>query len=207
MNQILEVRRILLFAMVCFCASQMATAQDLARKLDLLNAYPELIVVNGKISTMDASNREVQAMAVKSSRILALGTNDEIRFLAGPNTQVIDAKGRRVLPGLIDGHTHPHIWAAEHWLGAEGDFTSKQYNDPQLKIVYARGNDGAEILRSLERVVRQRVQELGPGKWIWVTVFAGDTLFSSREIGWTLFPDRGGANAPITTKFLDTLAP
>src|SRR3989304_1209991 len=144
----------------CFCAlvlalfaekGQAQSAADWTRKLERLNAYPELIVVNGKISTMDASNREVQAMAVKSSRILALGTNDEIRFLAGPKTEVLDAKGRRVLPGLIDGHTHPHIWAAEHWLGTEGDFTSKQYNDPQLKIGYALGNDQAEGLRSLER--------------------------------------------------------
>ena len=206
MNQILEVRRILLFAMVCFCASQMATAQDLARKLDLLNAYPELIVVNGKISTIDASNREVQAMAVKSSRILALGTNDEIRFLAGPKTEVLDAKGRRVLPGLIDGHTHPHIWAAEHWLGAEGDFTSKQYNDPQLKIGYALGNDQAEVLRSLERVARERAQQVGPGKWIWLTAFGGKSLPESRKIASPLF-EFAGASGPISTSYLDTLAP
>ena len=109
------------------------------RKLDRLNAYPELIVVNGKISTMDAGLTEVEAMAVKNNRILELGTNDEIRFLAGPNTKVLDAKGRRVLPGLIDGHTHPHLWAVEHWLGSEGDFAAKKYNDPQLQIFYAKG--------------------------------------------------------------------
>ena len=183
------------------------SANDWARKLELLKAYPDLIVVNGKISTMDAQLREAQAMAVRDGRVITLGTNDEIRFLAGPNTEVLDAKSRRVLPGLIDGHTHPPLWAAEHWLGAEGEFTSKKYNDPQLRIVYAKGNDGAEVLRSLERVVRQRAQQLGPGKWIWVSLFAKNSIPDSREIVFPLFQQPGGPSAPITRKYLDTLAP
>ena len=125
---------------------------------------------------MDERLTEVEAMAVRNSRILALGTNDEIRFLAGPNTELLDAKGRRVLPGLIDGHTHPHMWAIAHRLGAEGELTANRYNDPQLKIALAKGIDGAEVLRELERVVRQRAQELGPGKWILAAVFGGDTI-------------------------------
>ena len=183
------------------------SAADLTRKLELLQAYPELVVVNGKIATMDEQLTEVEAMAVKNNRILALGSNDEIRFLAGPNTEVLDAKGRRVLPGLIDGHTHPHMWAVAHWLGAEGEFTSKKYNDSQLKIVLAKGNDGAEVLRSLERVVRQRAQELGSGKWILVALFGKNSLPDSREIVWPLLPQRGGASGTITREFLDTLAP
>ncbi|MBI4464858.1 MAG: hypothetical protein HY647_09165, partial [Acidobacteria bacterium] len=139
---------------------------DLTRKLERLNAYPELVVVNGRISTMDAANREVQAMAVKNNRILALGTNDEIRFLAGPRTEILDAKGRRIVPGFIDGHTHPDLWAVTHWIGMEGEATAKKYNNPELAGVLARGNDRVEVLRSLERLARQRAQELGPGKWI-----------------------------------------
>ena len=187
--------------------AQGQSVADLMRKLERLQAYPELIVVNGKISTMDERLTEVEAMAVKNSRILALGTNDEIRFLVGPNTEVLDAKGRRVLPGLIDGHTHPHLWAVEHWLGAEGDFTSQKYNDPQLKITYAKGNDGAEVLQSLERAVRQRAQELGPDKWIWIGLFAKDTLAESREVVYPLFQRATGEPGTITRVFLDTLAP
>ena len=100
--------------------AQGQSAADLTRKLERLNAYPDLIVVNGKIATIDERLTEVEAMAVKNSRILVLGSNEEIQFLAGPNTEVLDAKGRVVLPGLIDGHTHTHLWAVEHWLGAEG---------------------------------------------------------------------------------------
>ena len=198
---------ILVFLLAPVKEAQGQSDADLARKLERLQAYPELIVVNGKISTMDERLAEVEAMAVKNTRILALGSNDEIRFLAGPNTRVLDAKGRRVLPGLIDGHTHPHLWAVEHWLGGEGDFAAKRYNDPQLQIVYAKGNDRVEVLRSLERVVRQRAQELGSGKWIWVGLFANNTLAESREVVYPLFQRATGEPGTITREFLDTLAP
>src|SRR3990172_4301831 len=135
-------------AVFCFCAlvlalfaekGQAQTTADLTRKLERLNAYPDLIVVNGKISTMDAANREVPAMAVRNNRILALGANDEVRFLAGPKTEVVDAKGRRVFPGMIDGHQHPELWAVTHAMGLNGDASAKKYNDPQLKAVLAKG--------------------------------------------------------------------
>ncbi|MBI1955403.1 MAG: amidohydrolase family protein [Acidobacteria bacterium] len=163
--------------------------------------------MNGKISTMDASNREVQALAVKSNRIIAVGMNNDIRFLAGPNTEVLDAKGRRVLPGLIDGHTHPHLWAVEHWLGGVGDATAKRYNDPQLQISYAMGNDPTEVLRNLERNVRERSQALGPNKWIWITLYGGKNLPESRMIAYPLFRQEGGQSGTVTRQFLDTLAP
>lgn len=197
----------------CSCLSLIFLGQgeaqsqgDFQRKLEQLNAYPDLIVVNGKIVTMDERVTQVQAMALKNSRILALGTSDQIRFLAGPKTEVLDAKGRVVLPGLIDGHTHPHMWATEHYLGAEGD-ADKRYHDPQLRIVYAKGNDQVEVLRSLERVVRQRAQELGPGKWIWVHLFAKNHLTESRDITDPLFLQQGGRPGMLTTQFLDTIAP
>ncbi|OFV97791.1 MAG: hypothetical protein A3F68_13030 [Acidobacteria bacterium RIFCSPLOWO2_12_FULL_54_10] len=195
----------LLFALLVIVATA-GYSQDANRKLELLKAYPEVIVVNGKIYTIDGQMRQVQAMAVRSNRILALGTNDEIRFLAGPQTQVIDAKGRAVLPGLIDGHTHPYLWGSEHWFGAEGEATSKKYNDPQLKYTAALGNTEAEVLRSIEQGIRNRAQEMGPGKWIMMKVFGGKSIPESRRIASPLFASLG-SSAPITTQFLDALAP
>ncbi|MBI1954946.1 MAG: amidohydrolase family protein [Acidobacteria bacterium] len=179
---------------------------ELTRKLELLKAYPDLIVVNGKISRMDAQLREAQAMAVRGGRILAMGTNDEMRFLAGPNTEVLDAKGRRVVPGLIDAHTHPHLWLFDHRLGAEGDITAKKYNDPQLKQVLVKGNNQAELLRGLEAAAKARAQELGPGKWILVRLFSGNSIPESRKITAPLFAT-GTNPGPITTQYLDTIAP
>ncbi|MBI4445117.1 MAG: hypothetical protein HY645_04345, partial [Acidobacteria bacterium] len=196
-------------------ASQGQGTADLTRKLEQLRAYPELIVINAKLSTMDAKLSEFQAMAVKNNRILALGTNDEIRFLAGPKTEILDAKGRRVLPGLIEAHTHPHIWAVYHWGIQEGDSTAKKYSDPQLKIVQATGKDQTEFVRNVERVVAQRAKEMGPGKWIWVHLYAGNNLAESNQITSNMIarPSARVRNpvpvppAPITREFLDAIAP
>ncbi|MBI2819436.1 MAG: amidohydrolase family protein [Acidobacteria bacterium] len=185
-------------------AQQSTSESD--RKLELLNAYPDLLVVNGNIATMDDKLTEVEAMAVRNGRILALGTNQAIRFLAGPKTEVLDAKGRRVLPGLIDSHTHPHVWAVEHYMGEE-NYAAPKYHLPEMRIVYAKGKDKLEVLRSLERAVLQRAQELGPGKWIWVTLFGGNNIVESRDITWPLFAQGGGAGGTITRDLLDTLAP
>ena len=66
----------------------------------------DLILVSGKVWTGDKARPEAQAISVLGGRITAVGTDAEIRKLAGPGTTVIDARGRRVLPGLIDAHTH-----------------------------------------------------------------------------------------------------
>ena len=200
----------LCFAFFFFLVSP-ARAQsgaDAARLLERLNAYPDVVVVNGNIHTMDAGLSQVQAMAIRNQRILALGTTAEIRALAGPKTETLDAKGRTVTPGLIDSHTHPHVWAVEHWLGAEGDSSAKKYNDPQMQIVYARGNTAVEVLRSLERTIMERAKAVGPGKWIWIALFGGNDISESRKMVWPLFqPTSPGASGTITRELLDTLAP
>ncbi|MBV8157899.1 MAG: amidohydrolase family protein, partial [Dyella sp.] len=71
-----------------------------------MTTHPTLIVHNAKIHTGVAKRPEAQAMAISGSRIAAVGTNGQIRSLAGPATLVIDAGKRRVIPGLIDSHIH-----------------------------------------------------------------------------------------------------
>lgn len=66
----------------------------------------DLVVVNGKIWTVDRDKPEVEALACWKGRILAVGTTAEIRTLIGPKTQVIDARGGRVVPGFHDSHCH-----------------------------------------------------------------------------------------------------
>ena len=71
-----------------------------------MTAHAETILYNGKITTNDRSKPEAQAVALADGRILAVGGKQEIMAHAGPTTQHIDLKGRRVIPGLIDSHTH-----------------------------------------------------------------------------------------------------
>jgi len=67
---------------------------------------PDLILTNGKISTLDPQKPEVTAVAILDNKILATGSDHDIGGMANDNTKVIDLKGRRVIPGLIDSHTH-----------------------------------------------------------------------------------------------------
>lgn len=66
----------------------------------------DLILVNGRFTTLDRTNPAPEAVAIAEGRFLAAGTQAEIRALAGPATQVIDLGGRRAVPGLIDSHMH-----------------------------------------------------------------------------------------------------
>lgn len=66
----------------------------------------DLIVHNGKVWTGDAKRPEAQAVAVWRGRILKVGTDDEVKALAGANTKLIDLKGGRLVPGFYDSHLH-----------------------------------------------------------------------------------------------------
>ncbi|WP_373414916.1 amidohydrolase [Ensifer aridi] len=67
---------------------------------------PDLILHRGLITTLDRANPAASAVAIKDGRFLAVGDDRTIMGLAGPDTKVVDLKGKRVLPGLNDNHTH-----------------------------------------------------------------------------------------------------
>src|SRR4051812_9366804 len=69
--------------------------------------FPDLVVVNAKVYTMDTARPLAEAFAVSNGRIVAVGESAQVRSLAGRRTRVIDAKGKTVVPGFIDTHNHP----------------------------------------------------------------------------------------------------
>ncbi|PIU45503.1 MAG: amidohydrolase [Ignavibacteriales bacterium CG07_land_8_20_14_0_80_59_12] len=94
----LTQRLIFFAALLLFPATIMLSQGDIK--------VADIVFVNGKIWTVDASKPEAEAVAVLCGRILHVGTNDEIRRHVGPGTNVIDLQGKRMLPGFIDNHTH-----------------------------------------------------------------------------------------------------
>jgi len=66
----------------------------------------DLLLIHGKIVTLDDSSSVKEALAVEAGHVAATGTTDELRKLAGPVTKIIDLGGRTVIPGLIDSHIH-----------------------------------------------------------------------------------------------------
>src|ERR1700746_3604148 len=69
-------------------------------------AAPDLILHRGLFTTLDRSNPPVSAVAVKNGVFAAVGRDEDVMPLAGPLTRIVDLKGRRALPGLIDNHLH-----------------------------------------------------------------------------------------------------
>ncbi len=69
-------------------------------------ADADLILHNGKVVTVNAAFSTQQAVAIKDGKIAAVGTNTAVLAQRGPNTRVIDLRGRTVLPGLFDSHVH-----------------------------------------------------------------------------------------------------
>jgi len=108
---------------------------------------PDLVLSNGKIITVDERFNIAQAVAIKGDRIVAVGTNQEIAQLAGPNTRRIDLMGRAVIPGLIDNHIHL-LRAATTWLR-------------ELRF------DGVESRKQAIDMLRARAKESGPGEWVY----------------------------------------
>ncbi|MBV9742176.1 MAG: amidohydrolase family protein, partial [Acidobacteriia bacterium] len=108
---------------------------------------PDLILVNGKIITVDDRFSIVQAVAIQGGAITATGTDQEITRLAGPRTRRIDLNGKAVIPGLIDNHMHL-LRAASTWTR-------------ELRL------DGVESRRQAVEMLRDRVKAVGPGDWVY----------------------------------------
>src|SRR5256714_7961865 len=74
--------------------------------MNIPSASTDLTLHNGLVTTLDRSNPSATAVAIRDGKFLRVGTEADVMPLAGAATRVIDLKGRRVLPGLIDNHLH-----------------------------------------------------------------------------------------------------
>jgi len=133
-------RKLLIVGIIAGCAlSEHAAAQQAD-----LNS-PDLVLVGGRILTMDSRSSVAEALAVRDGRILAVGSDAAVRPMAGPQTRVIDLAGKTVVPGLIDTHAH---------FGAAG------LGDYVVNLGPAKSVAGAlELLKAF--VARKK-----PGEWI-----------------------------------------
>ena len=77
-------------------------------------AFPDLVLFNGKILTVDEEFSVAQALAVRGERLLGVGSDVRILRMAGPQTRKIDLQGKTVMPGLIDTHDHLSSYAVSY---------------------------------------------------------------------------------------------
>ncbi len=105
----------------------------------------DLILLNGIIYTGVESKPRVEAVAILGERIVATGTNQEIRGWAGPGTKAIDLKGRFAMPGFNDAHIH-------------------LANGGQAKLAVEL--EGSKSLAEFQQRIRGRLSDYKPGEWI-----------------------------------------
>jgi predicted amidohydrolase YtcJ len=67
----------------------------------------DLVLLGGRIATMDAARRWASALAVRDGRLVTVGSDADVRTVIGPRTRVIDLRGRTAVPGFQDAHVHP----------------------------------------------------------------------------------------------------
>ncbi|HCY03888.1 MAG TPA: amidohydrolase, partial [Gammaproteobacteria bacterium] len=78
-----------------------------AEETSSANATPaDIILHNGVVISVDSENRQYEAIALRQGKIQALGSTTALKTRIGPETSVIDLKGRTVIPGFIEGHGH-----------------------------------------------------------------------------------------------------
>ena len=106
----------------------------------------DLVLLNGKVVTLEGRAPEVEAVAVGGNRIAALGRSEEIKRHVGPKTQVIDLAGALVIPGFVEGHGH---------------FNGLGLSQVNLNLMKAKSWD--EIVGMVE----QAVKKAKPGEWIY----------------------------------------
>lgn len=123
---------------------------------------PDLIIFNGKITTMDPARPEATAVAMKDGLIDAVGTDAEIMSQSGADTQVIDLEGRRAIPGLIDSHTH----------------IIRQGNNFAMELRW----DNVPSLADGLRMLKDQAQRTPAGQWIRVVGGWSADQFAERRL-------------------------
>ena len=114
-----------------------------ARILTVCSA--ELVLLGGRIVTMNPEMAEAQALACREGRIVGIGSDSEIKRHVGPDTCVINLAGRLVIPGFIEGHGH---------------FVSLGRSKMELDLTRAKSWD------EIAEIVRQAAKRAEPGEWI-----------------------------------------
>ena len=107
----------------------------------------DVVLINGHVMTVDSMNPVASAVAVRSGRIVHVGSDDDARSAAGPRAEVIDLKGRTATPGLNDAHAHP---MAVGQALADLDVTP----------------ESVESIDGIARAIQDRLASTPRGEWI-----------------------------------------
>ncbi|MBI4442116.1 MAG: amidohydrolase family protein [Acidobacteria bacterium] len=152
------------------------------------HGYADMVVLNGKIVSMDDrginnnAGSVYEAMAVKGSRIIALGTSQRIRSLANSRTRVFDLRGRMVMPGIIE--THSHLYGG----GVFAQQLGIRSPDRGIRVSVQAGRDIETTRLRIENGLKDAVSKVQPGDWVYMNVQDNDAegVSDRRLMTWTV---------------------
>jgi predicted amidohydrolase YtcJ len=176
-----------------------------------LRADPaDMLLVNGRIVTLDDASSIKEALAITGDRITATGSDGEIRKLAGPATQIVDLGGRTVIPGLIDSHIHliraGFRYASEvDWSGAanvaealERLRSAALHAKAGAWLIVAGGWTPRQFTES-RRPTEAEIAAVAPDHPVYVQLFYGSVLLNT--VGRGLLGIKSEDDLPLPAKF------
>ncbi|MCZ6769043.1 MAG: amidohydrolase family protein, partial [Acidobacteria bacterium] len=136
------------------------------------SGYADTIFVNGKVVSMDDISRSTsvgniyQAIAVKGDKIMKLGTAQQVRTVAGPDTRIFDLNGRTLIPGIIETHSHMYGAATRHL-----DRLGFKYPPEGVSFLSMQADRDLEKTQALMReTLQDAVKEVEPGEWLVLSI-------------------------------------
>ena len=142
-----NIRGVAVTAVFALAVSGLAlSARITARSAQQPPQAADLVLTNGKVVTVEDGAPDAQAVAIRGSRIVAVGTNADVKQHIGASTQVIDVQGQLVMPGFIEGHGH---------------FNGVGLAKLNLNLTNAKSWD------AIVAMVAERVKTAKPGEWIY----------------------------------------
>ncbi|MDR2631459.1 MAG: amidohydrolase [Spirochaetaceae bacterium] len=132
------------------------------------DACADMVFKNGRVLTVDAEDRVVEAAGVKGNRIVFAGADTEAEAFIGPGTKVFDLSGRSLLPGFIDTHFHPIL------TGLFGD-------DPEAAIIFT-GQRNCKSIEDILNLVRKAAARRQRGQWISMMGYDQNKVAEKRHV-------------------------
>jgi len=185
-----ELRRVTWIVIGCLIAALALGSGPAARAAI---APADILLMNGKIVTLNPKSSIAQAVAIEQGQVVAVGTNSDLHQYIGHTTQVIDLHGRTVIPGLIDSHMHAIrqglTWDDElHWQTVTSVAQAlKMLRDkaartpPGTWIVVAGGWHESQFAENRKPTLEE-IEAISPDHPIWVQYLYNEAMMNKAAI-------------------------
>ena len=184
-------------------------------------AWADMVLYNGQVLTVDDAFTTAEAVAIRDNKFLAVGDNERIRAMAGPETRLIDLDGKTVVPGFIDTHHHFHNYAQRGLMPRVIFRTRDQWLGEIQRLVEA-AEPGEWVILRADRTVdqpwaqsafsmtRHDLDPISPDNpvFVWTSPPGNDALINSYALDLAKMPEdiSGLVKDPATgepTGFID----